>query len=138
MSKDISFYVVCSTFALMKFVFSLIALFAMLIQTFQMGIVEADFFINQQEIAATLCENKDKPELHCNGHCQLKKELEKHDDIPAQRLAREMSPFIAIIAVQIPKPVLQLETFGKPSAVSLYPGNYVSEVFHPPGIIFSV
>lgn len=110
----------------------------MLIQTFQMGIVEADFFVNQTEIAATLCENKDKPELHCNGHCQLKKELEKHNDSPAQQLVREISPFIAFSSVQITKPILQPEAFRKPSAVSLYSGNYVSEIFHPPGITFAI
>lgn len=109
----------------------------MFIQTFQMGIVEADFFINQDEIAATLCENKDKPEMHCNGHCQLKKELERHDDSPSQQLIRDISPFIAIAAVQITDPVVQQETFSKPSSVSFYSGDYVSEIFHPPGQVFA-
>ncbi|MCW3463315.1 hypothetical protein [Chitinophaga nivalis] len=35
------------------------------------------FTINQSFIARVLCENRDKPEKHCNGKCQLKKELEK-------------------------------------------------------------
>ena len=110
----------------------------MLIQTFQMGSVEADFFIHQSEIAATLCENKDKPEMHCNGHCQLKKELERHDDSPAQQLTREISPFIAIPGVQITNSVAKQEIFRKPSSVSLYSGDYVSEIFHPPGQFFAI
>lgn len=37
----------------------------------------AYFKINQDEIAAEHCVNKDKPEMHCNGQCHLKKELKK-------------------------------------------------------------
>jgi hypothetical protein len=33
--------------------------------------------MNQTYIANNLCENRDKPKMHCNGKCHLKKELEK-------------------------------------------------------------
>jgi len=35
----------------------------------------ATFFANQDYIAANLCVNKDHPEMHCNGQCQLDKKL---------------------------------------------------------------
>lgn len=35
---------------------------------------------NQAYITATLCENKDKPEMNCNGKCYLNKQLKKADD----------------------------------------------------------
>jgi len=35
---------------------------------------------NQAYITETLCENKDKPQLHCNGKCYLNKQLKKADD----------------------------------------------------------
>lgn len=35
------------------------------------------FKINQDKIIAEFCINKDKPEMHCNGHCHLKNELER-------------------------------------------------------------
>lgn len=35
------------------------------------------FMVNYDYIAKELCENKTKPELHCNGKCYLKKELAK-------------------------------------------------------------
>ena len=41
----------------------------------------AHFYINQTEIAEELCENKEKPELNCNGHCYLKKELTKQNEV---------------------------------------------------------
>jgi hypothetical protein len=36
-----------------------------------------EFRVNQSYIAEVLCVNKDKPEMHCNGRCHLKKELDK-------------------------------------------------------------
>ena len=35
-----------------------------------------DFAINQEEIAEEFCENKDKPELKCDGKCHLTKVLQ--------------------------------------------------------------
>jgi hypothetical protein len=34
-----------------------------------------DYIINYDYISTQLCENKEKPELECNGKCHLKKEL---------------------------------------------------------------
>lgn len=42
--------------------------------------IYADFYLNQEYIAAELCENKDKPILKCNGKCQLMKSLEKDSE----------------------------------------------------------
>ena len=36
-----------------------------------------DYIINYQHISQDLCVNKDKPEMHCNGKCHLKKEIKK-------------------------------------------------------------
>lgn len=43
--------------------------------TFSQGILIAAFNMNQQFIATTLCENRNHPETHCNGHCFLNKQL---------------------------------------------------------------
>lgn len=42
---------------------------------FSRYVVTAAFYINQSYIAQNLCENRDKPQLQCNGHCQLSKKL---------------------------------------------------------------
>ena len=34
-----------------------------------------DYVINYKYISEELCVNRDKPELHCNGKCHLKKEI---------------------------------------------------------------
>lgn len=36
-----------------------------------------DYVINYDYIVKELCENKEKPELQCNGKCQLMKEMAK-------------------------------------------------------------
>lgn len=38
--------------------------------------VLAGFRMNRSYIAAELCENRDKPQLHCQGKCYLKKKLQ--------------------------------------------------------------
>lgn len=38
------------------------------------------FFSNQQEIIQLECENKNRPELHCNGKCYLAKKLRMADE----------------------------------------------------------
>ncbi len=35
---------------------------------------------NQAYIAETFCENKNKPQMHCNGKCYLNKQLKKADN----------------------------------------------------------
>jgi hypothetical protein len=42
--------------------------------------VVAGFELNQKYIASTLCENKDKPWMHCNGHCYLMKKIKLAED----------------------------------------------------------
>jgi hypothetical protein len=41
--------------------------------------------INYNYIANVLCENKDKPEMNCNGKCHLKKELKKTAEEESQK-----------------------------------------------------
>ena len=38
------------------------------------------FNMNQETIVAAFCVNKDKPSMHCDGKCYLKKELKSIDD----------------------------------------------------------
>ncbi len=43
--------------------------------TFNNNIIMLSFYCNQNYIAKTLCINRDKPQLHCNGKCQLQKKI---------------------------------------------------------------
>lgn len=59
----------------------------------------AEYIVNYDYIVNTLCENKDRPELECNGKCylsrQLAKEAEQNDKNPFGE--RTFSEFIQIV-----------------------------------------
>lgn len=38
------------------------------------------YHINKAYIAQKLCENKNNPSIHCNGHCYLTKQLKKAEE----------------------------------------------------------
>ena len=38
------------------------------------------YHLNKEYISQKLCENRSKPELHCNGHCYLSKQLKKAEE----------------------------------------------------------
>lgn len=54
-------------------------------QSLQGFFTYVDFKMNQKEITAKYCVNKDRPQLRCNGNCYLAKQLKKQDDIFAQK-----------------------------------------------------
>jgi len=49
----------------------------LLLQNFSKSLIVMQFKVNQSFIASELCENRNKPQLHCNGRCHLKKELDR-------------------------------------------------------------
>jgi len=58
---------------------SIIVLFAVIIcvQAVIQTLIMIDWKVNQDFITARYCVNKNKPELKCNGQCQLAKKLRK-------------------------------------------------------------
>ena len=117
---------------MMKYFLAIITMIAMIAQTFHMGIIEADFFINQKQITEELCENKDKPEIECAGHCQLKKELEKNNKSHTQERVPEMNVFIGENSISIEKPSTfrTSENYSPELFFSLQ--DYLSDIFRPP------
>ncbi len=108
---------------------------------FQMSgkvIVLADYCINKDFIANVLCINKDKPSLHCEGKCHLKKQLEEEEK-------KEQAPFsskedkheIQLFAEKkdilyfFPASVAGQEISPYEAPVS---GRHLHSVFHPPKV----
>lgn len=44
------------------------------------SVIQADFHLNRKEIAALFCINQDRPELECNGKCELDRRLDQAQD----------------------------------------------------------
>ena len=60
----------------------IITVFILLIflcETFDQGFIKMAFYINQNSIAKNLCENRNKPKMHCNGKCQLQKKINQNN-----------------------------------------------------------
>ncbi len=65
----------------MKFWVSIITVFLFLISLIRPVLPVYDYFLNYNYIVNVLCVNKDKPEMHCDGKCYLKKELSQTNNI---------------------------------------------------------
>jgi hypothetical protein len=61
---------------LKKFI-AILAFAGILLQTFSQVVIVAQFYANKDYIAKNLCENRNKPMMHCDGKCCLKKRLAK-------------------------------------------------------------
>lgn len=48
-----------------------------MLHTFRGAFILVNYEINKDYISHNLCENKDKPQMHCEGKCHLRKQLEK-------------------------------------------------------------
>lgn len=98
-----------------------------------------EYAVNYDYIANVLCENKAKPEMHCNGKCHLMKELAKAADSekPAsqdhKRAAVEFDLFASESICSVPNPVLtvpSVRTIGHRTVLFVEADQ--ASVFHPP------
>lgn len=48
-----------------------------MLQNFNQFVIMLEYKINFSYITNVLCENRDKPDMHCNGKCHLRKQMEK-------------------------------------------------------------
>nr|WP_294794293.1 hypothetical protein [uncultured Mucilaginibacter sp.] len=56
---------------------AIVLLVALLSANFSRLFVYAGFELNKKYIATQLCENRDKPLLHCDGHCYFMKKVKQ-------------------------------------------------------------
>ena len=103
-----------------------------------------EYVANYEYITKTLCINKEKPQMHCNGKCHLMKELAKAAEtekpissdkkINARQFVEEL--FFQDLTALINQPVY---TLHKQRVASNYSNLYYYQVdhfvFHPPTFI---
>jgi hypothetical protein len=122
----------------MKSIASTIFILLLLTQVFSKWLMVIDYTVNKDYIAKNLCENRNKPTLHCNGKCQLMKKMAVEDDQSNKTSGSSVAktPF---------SEVLFNAAFALTSSVtsvsgSLYndfylvaiPSSFHSSIFHPP------
>lgn len=101
-----------------------------------------DYIINYDYIAKELCENKAKPQMHCNGKCHLMKELAKaSDDEKPQSDKKTMHQEIEILFLQVLDEYAICQVIFLPinknetAYNNLYSNLSTVSFFHPPAII---
>jgi len=96
-----------------------------------------NYWMNRDFIASVLCENKDKPELECNGKCHLKKQIQEHTEDKNE--GQEVSNRLMVEFFQTSDAIeftILMETaeeefcnYSEPLTV-----GFSSSVFHPPQV----
>lgn len=100
------------------------------------------YIINYDYIVKELCENRQKPELHCNGKCQLMKELAKasENEKPTQQ-KKSASAELEILFCQQPVIIsftnfsLSISTEVKNRYSNLYSFLPLASFYHPPATV---
>jgi hypothetical protein len=69
-------------------------------------VIIASYYIQKDYIAKNLCENRNKPQMHCEGKCCLKKRLAKEakDQVPSpgsQKNEQEVNLFCVVLPFRI-------------------------------------
>lgn len=100
-----------------------------------------DYMVNYDYIVNTLCENKDKPEMHCNGKCYLTKELAKTSENDSQnptdgKISKTEIPQV-LFSENITEFNFSIETEFFPTEKVgylpvLFSSLFVSKIIHPP------
>ena len=123
----------------MKKLIAIFALIGIVLQTFYQVVIVAQFYANQDYIAKNLCENRGKPQMHCDGKCCLKKKLAKTANEQApnshnQKSTQQVNLFYADTRFEIThfSPVTFPATYF--SYNDLGTSCFYHAIFHPPGI----
>jgi len=97
-----------------------------------------EYYWDYEYIATVLCENKDKPEMQCNGKCHLKKEIKKQQNPTDKRklpvLIKDIEKYqvAQFYILDCCKRVVLEEQHFFISHTNKKVKKYISKVFHPP------
>ncbi len=108
-----------------------------LLQTFSQVVIVGSYYANKDFIAKNLCENRDKPRMHCDGKCCLKKKLAKEGKEQAptsrnQKSEQVINLFCSHNQFIITPPVFFLSSVSHLSYDELHTCAYHHSIFHPP------
>lgn len=122
-----------------KIISSTILFIALAIQTFHMGGLVMDYYLNTSAYSKN-CENKAIPILKCNGKCQLAKKIlakqEQEQQTPESKLENKLDVFCLKSSFTLIPP----HKISYPDTYRLYPeamisSSHVSAIFHPPCVV---
>jgi len=118
-------------------IISTFILIGVMLQLFSKQVIFVEYLVNKSYIAAVLCENLSVPEKHCEGKCQLKKELDKDSQRQDGNSQKSKTLFEVLFALGTTETLklntsLIREIFY--NHISLVSYGHLGAVFHPPSI----
>lgn len=122
----------------MKFIGVSILILLLMTQAFSHWFVVMAFNINKEYIAKNLCENRYRPQLHCNGNCVLMKKMKQAEkqeqDAPSAVKIDVLSIFLSSRSFFDPElvPVFIPKTPYFTTTHSAKPIDRAIAIFHPP------
>jgi hypothetical protein len=99
----------------MRRVFSILLIISLIVPAMiKMGIM-AGYVLEYNQYVTVLCENRDKPEMKCNGQCHLAKELKAVDEPADAKGATPIPSQLQTELIFLPSTArLTLSTFPEP------------------------
>ncbi|MBP9152453.1 MAG: hypothetical protein KBF73_09240 [Flavobacteriales bacterium] len=111
----------------------------LLVQVMSASLILFNYEVNTASIIEKFCENKDKPELHCDGKCHLAKQIQADSEQKSETPASESELMTFVLTIQ-KTTAFEFKFFRSDiaQANSLYiEGNYSNQlqsIFHPPQV----
>lgn len=120
-------------------ILSISVIFSMMLITSQNLLIYIDFKWNQDDIVRSLCINRDKPVLSCNGKCQLNKYLQEAEQERNDQKTTNSQVKLELIDHEFVLPAIgYIEKIVVKTMlwnIQHYPiKSIISKVFHPPRI----
>lgn len=98
-----------------------------------------EYIINYDYIVKELCENKARPEMHCNGKCHLMKELAKAAEQQKQESEKKNAQQQAevlfcetVVNFNFSQATFPIVSINEAAYNNLYYHLNTAAVFHPP------
>ena len=89
-----------------------------------------------QDFYAKICENKNNPEMECNGKCHLKKQLNQQEEKEAEKkkisIEKESLNFIATCFDLLPTPKISTAKADIILPDFQLTKKHISDIFRPP------
>jgi hypothetical protein len=123
--------------SLYKTIAAALILLAVLAQTFNKSFIVAGYYANTQAYAKS-CENKAKPQMQCNGKCQMMKKIQAEEKKNQDGSERKTDNKIDLqFFVQVDGSVIATVTVCLPNNILYYYQNNATverhaDIFHPP------
>ena len=122
-----------------KFI-ALFLLIALIGSGFSQFAVYLGFQLNQDYIAKTLCVNKNRPELHCNGRCYLMSKLKLVNEKEKKQAAKDTLNRMAtsflhrVYTTSLQAPTAAFIAKHSTHYKFTYYSQYITTVFRPPKV----